>query len=132
MSSYLLFYYIHVTCVVLSISLFVIRGVWMMTDSDLLSRRVVRIVPHVIDTVLLVSAIALAMLIGQYPFVDGWLTVKVVALVVYIALGMVALRPGRTKRIRIVAFVLAILTFAFIVSVAVSRHPAGILSAMMG
>lgn len=98
----------------------------MLVDSPLLNHRIVKVAPHLIDTVLLVSALLLAMLIQQYPGVHDWLTVKVMALVVYILLGMVALRRGPTRSIRAGAFVLALATFGFIVSVAIYHHPAGL------
>jgi uncharacterized membrane protein SirB2 len=82
-----------------------------------------------VDTVLLASAIVLTIIIGQYPFVDGWLTVKLIALGVYIALGMIALKRGRTKTIRAAAFVAAVLVFVFIVSVALTHNPYGIFAA---
>ena len=95
----------------------------MILDSPRLSRRWVRIVPHVIDTVLLLSAVGLVVHIRQYPFGSAWLTAKVVALLFYIGLGMVALRFGRTLAIRTSAWVLALVVFAYIVSVAVTRSP---------
>lgn len=127
MSTYYFILYTHITCAALSIILFTLRGIWMMTDSSLLQLRVVRILPHVIDTVLLLAAIALTFLINQFPIVSHWLTVKLVALIVYISLGMVALRLGKTKTQRIVAFFLALIVFSFIVSVAYYHHPLGIL-----
>ena len=114
---------VHVACVAASYTLFLVRGVWMMQDSTLLARRWVRIVPHVIDTVLLASAIAMAVMIRQYPFAAPWLTAKVVGLVVYIGLGTVALKRGRTKRMRIVAWIAAQIVFLYIVSVAVLKRP---------
>lgn len=126
MTSYLVTWYIHVTSVILSISFFAVRGLWMMMDSPLLQKKLIKILPHVIDTVLLVSAIVLTMLIGQYPFVQSWLTVKVIALIVYIVLGIFALRASRFG-IRMAAFVAAVSTFGFIVSVAYYHHPLGIL-----
>lgn len=116
---------IHVLCALASICFFITRGVWMFTSSALLQRKFVRIAPHVIDTLLLIAALILCIMIGQYPFVDGWLTVKFIALFVYIGLGVVALRAGKTKSIRATAFIAAILVFAFIVSVAVTRNPLG-------
>ena len=113
--------YTHVTAVIASFALFFLRGIWMMRASDRLAARWVRVVPHVVDTVLLVSAIALAMLTAQYPFVQSWLTAKVLALPVYIVLGTVALRPGRARRLRIAAWVLALLVFCYIVAVARTR-----------
>jgi uncharacterized membrane protein SirB2 len=121
--SYLTLKYVHVSCVVLSYSLFFVRGVWMMQDSAWLARRWVRVVPHVIDTVLLASAIAMAVLIQQYPFVAPWLTAKVIGLVAYIALGMVALKRGRTRRTRIVAWIAAQVVFVYIIAVAILERP---------
>lgn len=125
MTGYLVTYYIHVTCVILSGSFFVVRGFWMLTRSSILQHRLVKVLPHIIDTVLLGSAIVLTVIIEQYPLVNSWLTVKVVALIIYILLGVAALR-GKTSLIRGAAFAAAILTFGFIVSVAWYHHPLGI------
>lgn len=113
----------HVTCAALSYCLFFVRGIWMMTDSALLRARWVRIVPHAVDTLLLASAVAMAVMIRQYPFVAPWLTGKVIALILYIGLGMAALRPGRTRAVRIGAWMAAQATFAYIVAVAIMRNP---------
>lgn len=83
-AAYPLLKFLHVTCVVLSGTGFVLRGVWMIQGSPMLPRRWVRVVPHVVDTVLLPSAIALAFMIEQYPLAHGWLTAKVLGLVAYI------------------------------------------------
>ena len=115
--------HIHVACVVATFILFFIRGLWMIVDSDLLKRTWTRRVPPVIDTVLLASAIYLAVTIHQYPFVHGWLTAKVLALFVYIGLGMLALTYGKTKRIQIVTWIGALLCFSYIVAVAYTKNP---------
>lgn len=114
---------IHVSCVVASYLLFVTRGVWMLRESDLLQQRWVRIVPHVIDTVLLASAIALTVMLREYPIAHAWLTAKVSGLIVYIGLGTVALKRGRTRRERIAAWTAAQLVFFYIVAVALTRNP---------
>ena len=114
---------IHVSCVAMSYALFVTRGVWMLRESALLQQRWVRIAPHVVDTVLLVSAVALAALSRQYPFVNGWLTAKVIGLVAYIGLGTIALKRGRTRGIRIAAWLAAQAVFFYIVAVAITRQP---------
>lgn len=114
---------IHVTCAVLSISGYIGRGMLMLRDSPLLTARWVRTVPHVVDTVLLLAGIGLAVQIRQYPFVHGWLTAKVIALIAYVVVGAIGLRYGRTKRIRTVAWIGAILIFAYIVGVALTRSP---------
>ena len=123
-----IFLSIHVLCALLSICFFIVRGIWMLTDSGLLQRKFVKIAPHVIDTLLLAAAIVLMFMIGQYPFVNSWLTVKLIGLIVYIGLGLVALRLGKTKAIRATAWVAAIFVFAFIVSVAVTKNPLGFFS----
>lgn len=120
---YLAIKHIHVATVVLSFSLFFIRGLWMIADSPRLQRGWVRVLPHVNDTILLASAITLTTLVEQYPFTNNWLTAKVLALLLYIGLGMVALRRGKTRKVRVAAWIGALIAFAYIVSVAISRHP---------
>lgn len=124
---YLAIKHLHVLCAVLSGCGFALQGVWMMRRSRLLDHRVTRVLPHVVDTVFLGSAITLATMSGQYPFVAPWVTAKVVGLVGYVLLGAVALRRGRTMRIRAWALAGALMTFAWIVSVALTKNPAGFL-----
>ncbi len=115
--------YVHISTVALTLIFFVTRGIWMMQESELLNRKWVKILAPTIDTILLVSAIAQAIKINQYPFINHWLTAKVLALVVYIALGMVALNYGKTKNIRITAWLGALICFSYIASVAVTHNP---------
>ena len=120
--NYLALKHLHVTFAALSGSFFLLRGVWMLLDSPMLQRRWVRIVPHVVDTVLLTSALALVFWSGQFPFVQNWLTAKVLALLAYIVLGTIALKRGKTKGIRTFALLAALATFAYIVAVALTRQ----------
>lgn len=114
---------LHLTTIAITLMLFVLRGAWMIADSPRLQARWVRIVPHVNDTLLLTSGIVLTVLIQQYPLLHGWLTAKFFALVVYIVLGTYALKRGKTRRQRIVAWNLALLMFAYIVAVALTHNP---------
>jgi uncharacterized membrane protein SirB2 len=114
---------IHVACVILTFIFFFVRGLWMIVDSDLLQRKWTKWVPPVVDTTLLASAIVLVLTIRQYPFVQTWLTAKVVALFFYIGLGMLALTYGKTKQIRISSWVAAQLCFMYIVAVALTKNP---------
>ncbi len=114
---------IHLTMVAATIALFVLRGAWMLAAPHLLQSRWVRVVPHLIDTVLLVSAVSMVIMLGQYPLVDGWLTAKLVALVLYVVTGSIALKRGSTRRVRVMALVAALLLFGYIVSVAFTRQP---------
>jgi uncharacterized membrane protein SirB2 len=113
---------VHVGAVGVTLGLFLLRGAWMMAGSPLLRRRWVRIVPHVVDTVLLVSAIWLAIEVRQSPFRDGWLTAKILGLLLYVVLGSVALKRGRTKAMRAGAFAAALAVFAYIVAVARAKN----------
>jgi uncharacterized membrane protein SirB2 len=115
---------IHVGAAAASIALFLVRGGWMLQGPGKLRLFWVRVVPHVIDTVLLVSALWLAWQIG-FAANFRWLGAKIVALVVYIALGTIALKRGRTRGIRLAAFVAAVATFGYIVSVALTKSPLG-------
>lgn len=115
---------IHVTCVIASGTGFFVRGLLMLADSPWRDRRLVRVVPHVVDTVLLASAISMAVLAHLVPTQQPWLMAKIVGLVVYIAVGAIALRHGRTRAQRAVAFAVALAVFAYIVAVALTRSPA--------
>ncbi len=114
---------IHMSFVLLSISGFFARGVLMIRDSALLQRRWVKTVPHFVDTGLLLSAIILASQWGFAALEMPWLQAKIGALLVYILLGVVAIRPLFGKPVRITAWLAAMLTFAYIVSVAITKNP---------
>ena len=116
---------IHVAFVALSFAGFFIRGIWMLRNSTLLRQRWVRITPQVVDTVLLVSAIVLAVQLRYSPMEQPWLMAKIIALVIYIAVGLVALRFGRSKRVRLSAWLLGLFIFMYIVSVAFSKSALG-------
>lgn len=98
----------------------------MISESAMLQRPWVRIAPHFIDTLLLISAVSLTLILEQYPLVNSWLTAKFLALIVYILLGTIALKRGRTKAIRIAAFITSIGIFIYIVMVALSHDPAAV------
>ncbi len=119
---YLLLKSIHIGSVILSGSLFFIRGRWMLSSSPRLQQTWVKVVPHIIDTVLLASAIALTLQIHQYPLTSNWLTAKVVGLLLYIVLGMVALKHGRNRKVRRLAWWAAIVVFLYIVAVALTHN----------
>lgn len=116
---------LHVGCVVCSGALFTVRGVLRVADRPVANHRVLRKLSYVIDTTLLVAALLLAVTIHQYPFLNGWLTMKVGLLGVYIVLGVVTLRHARTRLGRCAALLAALLTFVAIVGVAIAHHPAG-------
>lgn len=112
---------IHILTAFISISFFMVRFIWVMRDSSMMAKKWVKIVPHVNDTILLIAAIILAVSIEQYPFVHTWLTAKFVALILYIVFGMFALKRAKTKMSKGLYFVLALLSYGYIVGVALTR-----------
>jgi uncharacterized membrane protein SirB2 len=99
----------------------------MLRDSELLQVKVVNRVPHVVDTILLGSALCLTLIIDQYPLSNDWLTAKLTAVILYILVGAVALKRGKTKQIRVVALILSLVIILYIVSVAYFHDPMGML-----
>jgi len=121
---------VHMTCVALSGSLFAGRGLWMIATRRGLWHWL-RVAPHLIDTLLLASGFTLALLIHQYPFVNSdWLTAKMFGLIVYIGLGMMMFRGAHSRCGRALTGLIALLVFAYIVSVAISKQPAGFVAAL--
>lgn len=112
----------HIVCAALSGSLFLLRGTWMLRAPARLQARWVKIAPHIVDTLLLASALGMVLWSGQYPFVQAWLGAKVVALLVYIGLGSIALKRGKTRIVRRRAFIAALAVFAYIGAVAFSKQ----------
>jgi uncharacterized membrane protein SirB2 len=121
--SFLLLKGLHIACAITSYTLFLLRGIWSLRGSPIMRQRWVKVVPHVVDTLLLASAIALVIIIRQYPFVDAWLTAKVAGLLLYIGLGFVALRFGKRRSTRLIAWLMAQAVFAYIVLVAIQHDP---------
>lgn len=115
---------VHVICAVVTISGFTLRGLWMLAESPLLDRKLTRIAPHVVDTLFLLSGIFMLVIAGLNPFGQPWLLAKFIALLAYIVLGMVAIRRGRTKNTRAVAFVAALAVFGYVIGVGMARSPA--------
>ncbi len=121
--NYLLIKHLHVTAAGLSILFFIIRAYWSVTENALLQKKFVKIAPHVIDTVLLVAAILLSMMLGAAA-AQPWVLTKILLLLVYIGVGTIAIKRGRTPRSRAIAAIIAVLVFFYIVGVALHRHPA--------
>jgi len=120
---YLIAKSLHLACAAISIAGFLARGVLMLRGSAWLESRVLRIAPHVVDTVLLAAALWLLWLLQLSPLANAWIAAKIAALLLYIVLGSVALRRGRSVRVRAAAFVLALASAAYIVAVALTRDP---------
>ena len=116
---------IHVSCAFLSIAGFSLRGYWMWQNKPQLQLRATKTLPHIIDTLLLGSAIGMLVVWQLSPVALSWLVAKILALIAYIVLGMIALRFGRSKKEKVTAWLLAMLSAAYIVSVAYSKNAWG-------
>lgn len=112
---------IHMSFAMISILGFLVRGILKINESPIVEKKLVKVLPHVIDTVLLVSAITLVVMSGQYPWVAPWVGAKVLGLIVYIGLGVVVMRTAKTRQTRIIAFALALVTAAYILMVASTK-----------
>jgi uncharacterized membrane protein SirB2 len=115
--------WLHVAAVIASGAGFLARAALMLTGSARLNLRYVRVAPHVVDTVLLAAAVAMAVMASISPLAHPWLAAKIIGLLAYIVLGSIALRYGRTLRARVVALAGAVLVFAYIVGTALRRDP---------
>lgn len=119
---------LHQSAAALSITGFVARGLGSFTQAAWVRQRVARTAPHVVDTLLLLSALVMAWTLRLTPGNAPWLTAKIAGLLLYIGLGMLALRPGRPLALRIAAWVAALAVFGWIVSVAITKQPLGLLA----
>ncbi|GAA5219188.1 SirB2 family protein [Corallincola platygyrae] len=121
--NYLMLKHMHMMFAVISIFLFVLRFVLQQVNSRFANAKLLKVVPHINDTLLLVSAAMIAIAIQQYPFVHAWLTEKILLLILYIVLGMFALKWGKTATIKRICFACAVATFGAILYMARTKAP---------
>lgn len=121
--TYQLLKYLHVTTVIISIVLFLWRCQWILRYGQHQKPNWMRWVPHVNDSLLFVLGIWLAITIQQYPFTTNWLTVKLIALLVYIFLGLSVMRWARSRQTQLLTIGAAVLVYVYMVSVAITKQP---------
>jgi uncharacterized membrane protein SirB2 len=129
---YLQIKWVHIWAVIASGALFFLRGAPLLFGRHAINHAALRYLSYTIDTVLLTAALMLATILHQYPFVHGWLTVKVLLLVVYVVLGTLALKRARTRRAQLLCFLAALLVYGFMVSVARAHQPWGVFARWFG
>lgn len=126
MAAYMALKHLHLLTVAISIILFVLRFFWKWRDSAMMQKRWVKITPHLNDTLLLLTGIALVVMLKFYPLlsVDSWLTEKLFGVIIYILLGYVALgKKTKSWNLRTLAFVLALGCLYLIVKLATTKIP---------
>ncbi|WP_039913403.1 SirB2 family protein [Cellvibrio mixtus] len=121
---YLALKHLHLTFVALSLILFVLRGIWLFMNSGMLGKKWVKILPHIISSLLLISGIVLAVNLNMSPGNQPWLLAKIIALVAYIGLGVAAFKAANPITSK-AFWLIALLVFAYMVSVAVTKNPLG-------
>lgn len=119
---------LHIACVAASGALFLLRGLPLVVGRKPFDHRWLRRLSYAIDTVLLTAALALMALLQAWPGQQRWLTVKVLLVLAYIALGSLALRRGKGAGFRKACFLAAVAVFVFIVGIARRHDPWGWLS----
>jgi uncharacterized membrane protein SirB2 len=119
---YMAYKHVHLLMVVLSVSFLLLRFAMSLKPAAILQTRFFKIAPHVIDTLLLLSAVMLMLALQQYPFVNPWLTEKFLAVLAYIALGVMAFK-GRTAPIRWICFLGALGWLGLVLRVAITKQP---------
>ena len=125
---YLFLKYAHTVAAVATISGFMLRGYWMLTESARLQLPIARIAPHIVDTIFLLVGVGMVWLLQLNPLTQPWLLAKFTGLFAYILLGTVALKRGRTRQTRMVALVSAVAVFTYIAGVALTKSPLSWLS----
>jgi len=120
--------YLHIVSVAASFALLFVRGLWVMQSYPDSNEKWVRVLPHVVDAVLVLSAVAMLAMspLGGWP--GDWLTVKLALVVVYAMPAFYLFRGARALATKILAWLLALLVLLFIATIAVLRNPLGILS----
>ena len=121
--NYQLLIYLHITTVVISLLLFLYRGIWVLRYGQESRPRWMKWLPHVNDAVLFILGITLMLMIHQYPIVNAWLTAKLSALIIYILLGMVVMKWSKQRHIQLIAWLGALLVFAYMLGVAITKQP---------
>ena len=121
--SYKLLVSLHVISAMIRLLLFIGRGIWVMQHDQQPRPRWMKWLPHVNDSVLFILGIILMLTIQQFPVTHSWLTVKLTALVIYILLGMVVMKWAKNRRTRFIAWLSALVVFAYMVGVAITKQP---------
>lgn len=118
---YLALKHLHLTLIAIAFALFLLRSFWLMTNSPLLQKKLFKILPHPINLIMILSGFAVAHA-ASYPLSSPWIIAKLVALVIFVILGLLTFKQT-TKPRQLLFFSAALLTFVYIVSVAVTKLP---------
>lgn len=126
---YLLLKHLHLTFVALAFIIFFVRGILLFINSTLLDKKLLKIAPHIINTIMLLSGIALAVHLGMSPGDNSWLIAKIIGLVIFVAVGVAAFKVPNALA-RKILWVDAVIIFAYILSVAITKNPMGFFLAL--
>lgn len=117
--------YVHILAISLSGSLFAVRGLAVLMGMRWPLWNPVRYLSWTIDTVLLTAGLMLVAVLPGALFANGWLTLKLLLVLVYVILGVFALKRASTRRRKAIFYALALATFLVIVGIARLHSPWG-------
>ena len=120
----------HILLALLSGAIFALRGAFALAGMRWPQALPVKWLSYTIDTCLLTAALMLLTILPWAMFGNGWLLTKIVLIVVYVVLGVFAMRPGRRQRTRALCYAVALLVFATIYGIARAHQPLGWLAAV--
>lgn len=123
---YIALKHLHLTFVVISLLIFFVRGVFLFINSPLLTKKIMKIAPHIINTIMLVSGVVLAVNLGMKPGEHPWIMAKIIGLIVFIVVGVGAFKV-RNRLLQKILWIDALVVFGYIVSVAITKNPMGFL-----
>ena len=116
---------VHVCCALLSVAGFALRGYWVLTEHRLCQHRLTRVLPHLVDSLLLATAVAMLVLWQVSPQQLPWVVAKILALLLYIALGMTLMRFAKNRRQQLLAYLAALVCAGYIITVAFAHSAWG-------
>ena len=126
--NFLFLKYVHILCVAASFALFFIRGIWVMQSYPPAQERWVKVLPHVVDGLLILSALGMLYMVPSTSDYKGWMPIKLALIGVYAFLVVFVSRLAKSRLQRFAAWLAALLVFLFVTSIAVLHHPMGVVS----
>lgn len=115
----------HIFIAMLSGTLFALRGAFVLAGARWPQALPVKWLSYAVDTSLLTAALMLLTILPWAMFANGWLATKVTLIVLYVVLGVFAMRPARSRSTRATCYVAALLVFATVYGIARAHHPLG-------
>jgi len=112
---------LHVGFALISITALALRFWWNWRKPEVIPGLWLKIGPHINNALLIISAFALAFLLALSPHSQPWLMNKLIFLVLYVVLAILAVKPTFSLKVRAGAFISAFVIFMAMAHIAVSK-----------